>query len=207
MLKLRQILFFLLPYLLRYTSYIILCAIPLNIMFYQKPKSLTILIISFVMLLALKIIMYRVPLIIKNCAKIYNYVTPKPMVQNSQLNYIECLFLSCFACDLAFDKNFAIIGCLIAVFICFGLDFLHNLPFKNNKLQKSIVIFLMILLTFLFVYIKYTYAMPIIIILFIATLLTFVQIYSYNIKKFGQPMIVAIAAAMLLNFINISVIS
>jgi len=176
-------------------------------MFYQKPKSLTILIISFVMLLALKIIMYRVPLIIKNCAKIYNYVTPKPMVQNSQLNYIECLFLSCFACDLAFDKNFAIIGCLIAIFICFGLDLLHNLPFKNNKLQKSIVIFLMILLTFLFVYIKYTYAMPIIIILFIATLLTFVQIYSYNIKKFGQPMIVAIAAAMLLNFINISVIS
>jgi hypothetical protein len=45
------------------------------------------------------------------------------------------------------------------------------------------------------------------IVLFIAILLTVVQIYSYNIKKFGQPMIVAIAAAMLLNFINISVIS
>ena len=206
MLKLRKIVSFLLPYILRYILYIALCMVPLNIMFYQKPKSVTMLIVGFVMLLALKIIMYRVPLIVKNCAKIYNYVAPKPMVQNSQLNYIECLFLSCFACDLAFDKNFAIIGCLIAIFICFGLDLLHNLPFKNNKSQKSIVTFLMILLTFLFVYIKYTYVMNIMIILFIATLLTVIQIYSYKIKKFGQPMIVAIAAAMLLNFINISVI-
>ena len=207
MLKLRKIVSFLLPYILRYTFYVALCMPPLYMMFYQKPKSLTMLIVGFVMLLALKIIMYRVPLIVKNCAKIYNYLTPKPRAHNSQLNYIECLFLSCFACDLGFEKNFAIIGCLIAIFICFGLDLLYNLPFKNNKSQQSIVIFAMILLTFLFVYIKYTYVMNIMIILFIATLLTIVQIYSYKIKKFGQPMIVAIAAAMLLNFINVSVIS
>ena len=65
----------------------------------------------------------------------------------------------------------------------------------------------MILLAFLFVYIKYTYVMNFMIVLFIATLLTVIQMYSYKIKKFGQPMIVAIAAAMLLNFINVSVIS
>ncbi len=193
------------PYLGRYILMIGMSVLSVYLLFFEKPQSIIRVLIAIIIFVFLKVISHKIKRINSFFIKIYNYFTPKPKPKE-RFTYLESLLMACFVCDLIFNKNCAILGCIVGVAIFIGLDIIDQFGIIETNITKGIAIFVMIIASFIFAYFKYNYFLSHMSVLFIAILLSVVQLFSYKIKQVGQPIIISVATAILINFFVISVI-